>query len=346
MTRKSFNIALLIDSKSYGGIETHVVNLAKGLNNKGHQVSIVLLNNYGYHPVFEQESFIRSILIKQTGTLTELFKFLKTSNFNLIHTHGYKAGIQGRLICKLINKPVVSTFHSGEQGNFKIRFYRWLDRVTARNFPCICISKQLKKTLDLSADVIENFVEPPVNGNIDNTSASQIAFVGRFSYEKGPDRFLRIAQQLPQFSFEMYGDGPMLENIEKQSPTYVSLKGHIHSMGVHWKKIKLLCITSREEGLPLVALEALVRGIPVISYDIGGISAVVKNNKSGWLIPAFEEASFIQAIKISQSQSVKERKEMSSFATNYIKDHFSTKVLTPKIFNVYYKAMLGEVNVY
>jgi hypothetical protein len=47
MTTKTLKIALVLDSRNYGGIETHLVNLAKGLHKLGHQVNIVLLNDYG-----------------------------------------------------------------------------------------------------------------------------------------------------------------------------------------------------------------------------------------------------------------------------------------------------------
>ena len=80
MTTDNLNIALLLDSKDYGGIETHVANLAKGLHKSGHSVQIILLNNYGEHPVFESEQFLRSILIKLDGGLKSVFTFLKKSD--------------------------------------------------------------------------------------------------------------------------------------------------------------------------------------------------------------------------------------------------------------------------
>ena len=90
MDTQHMKIALLVDSKDYGGIETHIVNLAKGLHALGYSVRIVLLNNYGEHPVFESENFLRSILVKLDGGLTSFFTYVNASNFTLVHTHGYK----------------------------------------------------------------------------------------------------------------------------------------------------------------------------------------------------------------------------------------------------------------
>ena len=346
MAIKNIKIALLLDSKDYGGIETHVANLAKGLHSSGHDVKIILLNNYGKHPVFESDEFLQSILIKLDGRFTTLLTFLNESKINLVHTHGYKAGIIGRITCKLAKKSVVSTFHSGEKGNLKIRFYRWFDRITAHSIPCICVSEQIKKSASLTAEVIENFVELPRKSATKlfttTAPATQITFVGRLSYEKGPDVFLRLAKQLPQFDFSIFGSGPMLEEIDVTATDNVTMEGHVTSMNPHWSQVSLLCITSREEGLPLVAIEALVRGIPVISFDIGGISSVLKNNLNGWLIEPFNEMNFIDAIIKGQMLSRKQRTTMASFSYSHIKNNFSCDAVVPKIFNVYTKALIGD----
>ena len=66
---KNLKVALLLDSKSYGGIETHVANLAKGLHQSGHNVQIILLKNYGKHPVFESQKLLNSLLSSNTSIL-------------------------------------------------------------------------------------------------------------------------------------------------------------------------------------------------------------------------------------------------------------------------------------
>ncbi|WP_198555740.1 glycosyltransferase family 4 protein [Colwellia sp. 75C3] len=353
MTTKNINIALLLDSKDYGGIETHVANLAKGLHSSGHTVQIILLNNFGEHPVFESDEFLSSILLKLDGNLAALYNVLKKSTIDLVHTHGYKAGIIGRISCKLTNTAVVSTFHSGEKGNIKMQLYGWVDRMTAYSFHCICVSEQIKKSANLTAEVIQNFVELPSKSprNLPNKSpsisikqtapATQIAFVGRLSYEKGPDVFIRLAKQLPEYDFSIYGSGPMLEEISTAVTSNVTLEGQVKSMDPHWSKISLLCITSREEGLPLVAIEALVRGIPVVSFDIGGIASVVINKLNGWLIAPYNETAFLKSIKQGQMLTNDQRRKMSSFSYSHIKKNFSTNAVVPQIFDVYSKALIG-----
>ena len=150
MSKVAHNITLLIDSSNFGGIETHVANLAKGLYQQGHNVEIILMKSYGFHPVFEENEFLRSILVKLNGSLFNLYYALKHSKSDVIHTHGYKAGIIGRSLAKLLSKTVVSTFHSGEKGNFKVQFYCWLDRFTAIRTPCISVSKEISNKVQLN----------------------------------------------------------------------------------------------------------------------------------------------------------------------------------------------------
>jgi len=284
MSKVAHNITLLIDSSNFGGIETHVAHLAKGLYQQGHNVEIILMKNYGFHPVFEEDEFLRSILVKLNGSLFNLYHALKHSKSDVIHTHGYKAGIIGRSLGKLLS-DIPSQPCSFSGGN-------------------------------------------------------EVAFVGRFSHEKGPDNFIELAKALPEYNFSMYGSGPLFDEIKSTRPDNVILVGQVKSMDLYWQRIKFLCITSREEGLPLVVLEAMVRGIPVIAYDVGGISTVVMNNINGWLVPPHCQEFFISIVKYALRLPLHEHRKYSYNSSSLIINNFSTNVVTPRIFDFYSMAIV------
>jgi glycosyltransferase involved in cell wall biosynthesis len=309
----------------------------------GHNVNIVLINDHGFHPVFERDEFIRSITYKANKGLFSLLSLIKKLNVDLIHTHGYKAGILGRLLKIFHKKALVSTFHAGEKGNLKMRFYCLLDRLTSLITYRICVSEQIAKSIGKDARVIQNFIEMPKELPSSTKNASQIAFVGRFSIEKGPDIFCSVAKKSPLLNFTMYGDGPMYSEIKQTKPNNVDLIGHVDSMNEHWKNIKLLCITSREEGLPLAALEALGRGIPIVSYDVGGLANVVFNHKTGWLVPPLDENAFANCIELSCQLSEEEVNQISLFSIEFIKNKFSSQAIIPLITQCYGIA-LNNVN--
>jgi glycosyltransferase involved in cell wall biosynthesis len=47
----------------------------------------------------------------------------------------------------------------------------------------------------------------------------------------------------------------------------------------------VLILPSRSEGMPLTVLEAMYAGVPVVAFDVGDVSAVVRNGSTGWLVP-------------------------------------------------------------
>jgi hypothetical protein len=137
----------------------------------------------------------------------------------------------------------------------------------------------------------------------------------------------------------MYGNGPMYDQIEQTKSENLQLFGNVDSMNEYWQNIKMLCITSREEGLPLVALEALARGIPIISYDVGGLSTVVHNDLTGWLIAPNDEHRFINQIQLASSLSTKKRLRMATDSQQLIKSKFSSQAIIPKICQCYNAAL-------
>ena len=123
MQDQNKEIWILIDSRSIGGIETHVNNLIKGLNESSYNIRVVLLQDYGTHPIFNNNKLLHIPITKLTGGAATLYKALRQHQPQLIHTHGYKAGILGRCFAYFLKIPVVSTFHAGEPGVGLVRLY-------------------------------------------------------------------------------------------------------------------------------------------------------------------------------------------------------------------------------
>lgn len=272
---------LAIDARQVGGIEVHITHLASDLLARGLEVTIVLVADHGmtpfvallkqqglpYRVCHNSQDFVR-VLARQPG-------------FVLLHTHGYKAGILGRLTAWCSGKPVVSTFHSGDEGEGWLKFYSWLDRITARFAKCIAVSEPIARRLPVSSTVISNFVPMPAAPAA--VAGNRIAFVGRLSPEKGPQAFCQLAALCPGGDFHLYGEGPLMGELSVQYGDRVAFHG-FRKMADEWQQIDLLCITSRFEGLPLVALEAMAHGIPVCTFAVGGLVSLIDNKSNGWLV--------------------------------------------------------------
>ena len=138
-------IWLAIDARQVGGIEVHIIHLANDLLARGFRPTIVLVSNHGMTPF--------TTLLKQQGLPYEVCqnsrdfmrRLARQPASVLIHTHGYKAGVLGRLTAWFTGKSVVSTFHSGDDGEGLLKFYSWLDRTTARFAKCIAVSEPIAR---------------------------------------------------------------------------------------------------------------------------------------------------------------------------------------------------------
>jgi len=278
---KKNNIWLLLDSSKGGGIESHVLQLAQGLQQHGEPVEIIFLTDYGKHPMHDAISKLGIQQRTLNGRFIELYRNLKKERPTVLHTHGYKAGIFGRLAARLNNIPSISTYHAGEISSGKLAVYDWLDRISAGFASKVfAVSPQIAQRLPGSVEVFNNFVN---NRCLAPSTGEQIAFVGRVSTEKGPDYFLQLATHLPAFDFHLYGDGPQLAEIQAEASSNLQLHGQQDDMSTVWPNIGLLVMPSRFEGLPMAALEAMARGIPVIAFDVGAFNKLIEPECNGWL---------------------------------------------------------------
>lgn len=288
---------LLLDSQSVGGIETHVAVLAAGLRAAGQWPTVVFWRDYGHHPLrarLEADSVPWMCL---GGTLASLMAGLRRHRPDVLHTHGYKAGILGRLVGRLAAVPVVSTFHAGEPGSGRVRLYNQLDRLTAPLAHCIAVSELIRSQLPATARTIGNFLAVPPVTERDRATAGVVAFVGRLSPEKGPDIFCRIASACaPDIPFAIFGDGPMRGALESAFGARVTFHGMV-DMTPHWSAIGLLCMPSRHEGLPMAALEAMAQGVPVAAFAVGALPDLIVPDETGWIAAPGDEAGLTAAVE-------------------------------------------------
>ncbi len=274
----------LLDSSGLGGIESHVLTLASGLRRRHMDSQVMFLADHGPHPLraaLAAEDVSWTILGGPSG----LARALRVSQPDLLHTHGYKAGLLGRFIARALRIPVVSSFHAGEPGEGRVRLYTALDRWSARLAPRVAVSEKIAAQLPGPVTVIPNFVRCPARTPARPTRRPVIGFVGRLSFEKGPDLFFDLAGRLKErCDFVLFGDGTMREALSMHpASAHICRRGFVPSMVPHWGDIDLLCLTSRHEGLPMAVLEAMAHGCPVAGFRVGAMGEVVSHGRTGFL---------------------------------------------------------------
>ena len=117
-----------------------------------------------------------------------------------------------------------------------------------------------------------------------------VGFVGRMVFQKHPELFLDVIERLPNVKAVMGGDGELEPEIRKLvqqrglSDRLQLLGGLPHAKALDViANLDVLVMTPRWEGLPLLPLEAMLLGVPVVSTPVGGIPEVIDHQVSGWL---------------------------------------------------------------
>ena len=276
-------VRICVDSSGIGGIERHIAVLAAGLRRDGHDARILLLDDHGPNPWLSQLDACGAPYDLLDGRLGSLFSLLKKESPALLHTHGYKAGLLGRLAARLAGTPVISTFHAGETDRFPSRSInsRMNGRVFLRRASAsasrsqnVCLSPRR------SFQISSKRRRPAPDSRLPNG----VGFVGRLSAEKGPEVFCALAARHPdELNFAIYGDGFMRPALEAEHGGHIAFHGMVTDIAPAWRELGLLVISSYAEGLPMVALEALAAGVPVAATAVGALPEIIRHGENGWL---------------------------------------------------------------
>jgi colanic acid/amylovoran biosynthesis glycosyltransferase len=247
-----------------------------------------------------------------------------------LHVHFGTNAAETALLCRLLGGPDYSiTIHGPEEFDSpqalglreKIRhatfvvaisqftrsqLYRWCDLADWAKIHVV------RCGLD---DVFLNAAAVPV------PDRPKLVNVGRLSEQKGQLLLVQAAAILQEreydFELVMVGDGPMRTEIQQQIND-LGLSGHVRITGFlsnqevrrELESARALVLPSFAEGLPVVIMEALALGRPVISTYIAGIPELVLPGVNGWLVPAGAVLPLVDAIADLLSSSAAELDQM------------------------------------
>ncbi len=121
-----------------------------------------------------------------------------------------------------------------------------------------------------------------------------LGFVGHLVDQKRPERAVEVLARLRERGRDVHlvvaGGGPLAESLASEIGTrgldeHVSLLGQRHDVERIYGGIDLLLLTSDDEGIPGVAIEAQMAGCPVVTFALGGVGQVVEDGVSGVVLP-------------------------------------------------------------
>ncbi|MGL4228610.1 MAG: glycosyltransferase, partial [Tannerellaceae bacterium] len=125
-----------------------------------------------------------------------------------------------------------------------------------------------------------------------NTYIYDIVYVGRITYQKHPERLINLVKLIknsfPNLKVAIVGTGDLMQRTrdlaeEEDLSDTIDFFGFMKNPTKILKTSKLLIMTSRFEGTPMVALEAMCLGVPIVSTPTDGMVDLIENGINGFL---------------------------------------------------------------
>ena len=247
--------------------------------------------------------------------LLRIIRFIKNNNIRIVHSHGYKPNILLALVPKIFLKvKIVATIHGWTKNlrsDKKLWFYEKLNCFAIKKFnKCVSVSNSVSRDLlnqripPRQIFTIHNGIDTKKALNLPDQSAIKRVFnvpdgsfiigtAGRLFPEKGIGIFLEAAslllRQRSDTFFLVAGDGPLLTDLLMKAKELgidknVLFLGFTDRIFEYLSILDIFVLSSLTEGLPMVLLEAMYAGCPVVCSRVGGIPEVIDDETSGFCI--------------------------------------------------------------
>lgn len=358
-------IYVITRSDVIGGASVHILDLAKGVQNIGHEV-VILAGGDGILFVRAADAGLECISIKNLArnlnpindmrSFFDLRKIFKKYKPDLVHAHSSKAGLLGRLAARSLNIPVIFTAHGWAftegVGKLKRTIYKYVEKIAANFSSAIITVSDYDRHLALSSEVgnqklittVHNGIPNDVTINGDRKSKTHLCkliMVARFDYQKNHhDLFYALANITEyDWSFDLVGDGPLLNEMKLLSERLkindkVNFVGASSNVSKFLSEADIFVLISNWEGLPLTILEAMRSSLPVIASNVGGVEESVINNKNGFLIERGDIDELSSCLKkLIKSPDI--RKSMGEYSRGLYEESFTFEHMLESTLDVY-----------
>ncbi|MEU8586874.1 stealth conserved region 3 domain-containing protein [Streptomyces sp. NPDC048664] len=164
-----------------------------------------------------------------------------------------------------------------------------------------------------------------------------IVLAARMTPEKQLDHaieaFASLAEEHPDWTMRVFGDGPQEVRLRRMVDGLnlhdrVHLLGQSDQMTSEWAKAGLAVLPSRNEAFPLVLLEMMAAGLPIVAYDIvTGPAEIIRHGVDGLLVPAGDKEALAEAMSRLMADDALRRSYGEAGRTG-VRDRFSAQRIT------------------
>lgn len=361
----------IVSSSGMYGAEAVILNLSRGLREQGHESSVAIFRNsknpnLQLHARAVAEGMDAHIIPcsgqvdrSAIGVIREI---AAKTGADLIHSHNFKADVYSYLALRNGPVPLVATCHTWYDTDTIVTLYGKIDRFILRRFArVVAVSENVRRRL-LQSGVREEKIRYVRNG-IDlrpfasaspslpkNPSAPRVGLIGRLSWEKGVDVFIRSAAralfEFPNASFVIVGEGPDRAALEQAITDLklierVTLLGRREDMPSVYASLDIMVSASRQEGLPIAILEGMATALPLVATTVGEVPTVIEAGRTGLLVPPDEPEQLAAGI-VELLRGPAKRAQMGAAGRQLVRDKFSAETMTAAYLDVYEEALANR----
>lgn len=357
----------------YGGPVRVARELCQELNSRGHKTHVFsgALKGSEPTPITEpSESFVYVKPITQKLKVSSLWSWKlipalkrRISDSDIIHIHFARDLVPflAAFIAIVLRKPFITQTHGMIISDGRLSS-RLIDSLLTR--PLINRSKMLFVLTEKEKYSIKKLnVKPAVmimpNGiavdhvrNLSNKSSNRVVFCSRLDKRKGVDKFIDLADSFRHSNlvFEIYGpDGGELEYCANEIKIRclqktLSYEGALTSDKVRemLADAKLLILPSKNEPFPMVVLESLAVGTPVLVMPSCGIAEKLKTFDQNFVSSSEDISDIVTTFRMSLSKNIDLKARIST--REFVIKEFSIISVVDTLLKTYKKILLGHLS--
>lgn len=357
---------LQVLGRSAGGIARHVAQVVELLDGtEGLSIDIAAPDDLpvampkDVHPLTIPDGAVKG----HRAAIRRLREIISSGDYDVVHAHGLRAGIDSGVAARGSQITVVTTVHNlvlREIAGRRALLHRRAESLAVRSSDHVfAVSEQIARHLRAAvADAggmnkIETLHlgigEPPrvsrsrgeVRGSLGlHEGQSLIVTASRLSPQKALPVMFDALTRLPSTTvLAVLGEGPL----------HTPLVGYAEAAGVS-ERLRFLgfrrdiadfiaaadvfCLSSVWEGVPLAAQEAILLRVPVVATDVGGMRELIVDGVSGALVPSGDPVALGRALrKVLSSETLRSSYVEAAFAD--LKVNFSTDAMLRRLSALY-----------
>lgn len=234
-------------------------------------------------------------------SIKEVKRVIREHKPDIIHAHDMRASFVAARACGKL--PLISHVHNNnfDSRGFSVKSIAYF--LAARKAKHIFWVSQssfdgyaFHKKIESKSTVLYNIIDIDSLCNKmrmdENHYDYDMVYVGRLTHQKNPQRLMRVCEKIvakmPNVNIGVVGTGD-LEGETKALCNELNLHNNVHFLGFQSNPLKMLhdskvmLMTSRWEGTPMCALEAMALGVPIVSTPTDGLCELIVDEYNGYL---------------------------------------------------------------